>query len=175
MSDPSKDSRNSSHFVPCVLRTIEILDALRYARTGLRIEDLRSTSRASRSTTYRIVRSLLHGGYIERDNNGGRYHLNPAIVRFAPEDPSSGHVHQQARPHSLSEEPGEGFERWGIRFGVDGRRSNGNSRIAFDSRTLQHAASGDSPRPAFDPLASERTPLIPSPKTTVATPSSPMG
>jgi hypothetical protein len=112
MTDESNESRSQSHFVPCVLRTLEILDALRHARPGLRIEDLRATSRASRSTTYRIVRSLLHSGYIERDTTG-RYHLNPVIIQFANDSHAST---RERRVASICDEPAEGFERWGVRF-----------------------------------------------------------
>jgi len=118
MLQGSNVSRNSNYLVPCVFKAVQMIEALRRVRTGLRVEDLRSMSGYSRTTIYRILRTLAACGYIRRES-GGSYRLNYAIV------PAVGRRDDEydRQPEFPSEPNGAhrgGFERWGIRFRENG-------------------------------------------------------
>jgi hypothetical protein len=120
MSNKLDDLPGRSYFVPCVLRAVEILDVLRHAKTGLRVEDLRSATRGSRSTVYRIVRTLLCCGYILRDDQGG-YHLNSSVMVFAHERLFDESLPQGNRRSINLLAGAEQPERWGVRVRIDAK------------------------------------------------------
>jgi predicted transcriptional regulator len=110
--------KNSSYIVPCVFKAVQMIEALRESRSGLRVEEFLAMTGYSRSTIYRILRTLTACEYIVRDR-GGSYRLNHAVV--SPADAATKQQRDFNRPLS----PGNahpGFERWGVRFGADGRR-----------------------------------------------------
>lgn len=127
MLQESNLPRNSSYLVPCVFKAVHMIQALRETGAGLRVEDLRKMTGYSRTTIYRILRTLAACGYIFR-NSGGVYCLNYQVItapvkgaanrqddgRFAtPIKPENGHVAE--------------FERWGIRFRGNGARMGTHS------------------------------------------------
>jgi hypothetical protein len=115
--------RNSSYLVPCVFKAVRMIEALRESRTGLRVEDFRSMNGYSRSTIYRILRTLIACDYIIREA-GGFYRLNHAVVTAAEETPRN---RQDGNEIGRTPRPADrriGFERWGVQFGADGRRMN---------------------------------------------------
>lgn len=75
MLQESSHSRNSSYLVPCVFKAVHMIEALRETGTGLRVEDLRRMTGYPRTTIYRILRTLIACGYIDR-TSGGSYRLN---------------------------------------------------------------------------------------------------
>ena len=72
-------SKHSSYLVPCVFKAVHMIEALRENSTGLRVDDLHRMTGYSRTTIYRILRTLAACGYIRRDP-GGSYRLNCALV-----------------------------------------------------------------------------------------------
>src|SRR5271167_310255 len=72
-------SRSASYLVPCVLKAVQLMEILRSAPAGLRVEDLRSTTRYSRSMIYRILRTLTACEYVIR-GAGGLYRLKDAVL-----------------------------------------------------------------------------------------------
>ncbi len=122
MLQESSHSRNPNYLVPCVLKAVHIIEALRKAGTGLRVENLRRMTGYSRTTIYRILRTLVACGYILRDSSGS-YRLNYAVIPVVGE----GSRIEEGSPHfELPPKPNGsfrvGFERWGIRFRADGAR-----------------------------------------------------
>jgi len=113
--------RNSGYLVPCVFKAVQMIQALRVARVGLRVEDFLGMTGYSRSTVYRILRTLTACEYIVRQA-GGVYHLNHSVISVADEDswaravgkPGVSNISRSDRPE---------FERWGVRFRGDGRRA----------------------------------------------------
>jgi predicted transcriptional regulator len=83
--------RNSSYLVPCVFKAVHMIEALRETSTGLRVEDLRSMTGYSRTTIYRILRTLVACRYIMR-NSGGVYRLNYSVVTAAGRDRQIGRM-----------------------------------------------------------------------------------
>ena len=122
----SKVSRNSSYLVPCVFKAVQMIEAMRETRTGLRAEDFLQMTGFSRSTIYRILRTLVACGYVARDSSGS-YRLNQAVIAVAQGDAWSPAI--EAAPAPASHGNPE-FERWGVRFSGDGRRvaSTGRTR-----------------------------------------------
>jgi hypothetical protein len=148
MSDGTKDQTSRSYFVPCVLTAVEIIDALRDARAGLRVEDLRSAARGSRSTVYRIVRTLSRSGYILRDELGC-YHLNSGVFQFST-DPLLHQATSSRNGTSPSPQESYGeFERWGVRFRAEGIRGNTAER---NIRPTQRDLPAPMPQPAQSSL-----------------------
>ena len=133
----SNYSRNPSYLVPCVLKAVHMIEALRQAGTGLRVENLRSMTGYSRTTIYRILRTFVACGYIRRDS-GGSYRLNYAVV--PPVGKSSRNDERDSQlefPPKSSSAHRVGFERWGIRFLDNGARMDSNCN------TTRAAASPD--------------------------------
>jgi hypothetical protein len=124
-----------SYFVPCVLRAVEILDALRHTKTGLRVEDLRSATQGSRSTVYRIVRTLLHSGYISRDDQGC-YHLNSSVMQFAHNHLSEGAILQRNGRSDVILGGSEESELWEVRFRADAKPPNPATTIPHPAQSL---------------------------------------
>jgi IclR helix-turn-helix domain len=112
MFDESDVPRNSSYLVPCVFKAVQMIEALREARTGLRVEDFLGRTGYSRSTIYRILRTLSVCDYIVRAS-GGVYRLNRSIISVADENLCARPVRRPTTiGASMREGPSE-FERWG--------------------------------------------------------------
>jgi hypothetical protein len=127
MLQESNVSRNSSYIVPCVFKAVHMIEALREAGTGLRVEDLRGMTGYSRTTIYRILRTLAACGYIIR-NSGGVYRLNYSVLtaagRGSADREDGGRFLLHVKPDNHVAE----FERWGIRFRGNGARMGTHSR-----------------------------------------------
>jgi hypothetical protein len=127
MLQESNLSRNSSYLVPCVLKAVHMIQALRETGAGLRVEDLRKMTGYSRTTIYRILRTLAACGYIFR-NSGGVYRLNYQVItapgRGAANRQDGGRFATHIKPENgqVAE-----FERWGVRFRGDGARMGTHS------------------------------------------------
>ena len=122
MFEESNHSRNPSYLVPCVLKAVHMIETLREAGTGLRVENLQNVTGYPRTTIYRILRTLVCCEYIRRDS-GGSYRLNyavvPAVGKSSRNDES---VSPREFPPKSSVPHCVGFERWGIRFLDNGAR-----------------------------------------------------
>jgi hypothetical protein len=130
MLQESNLSRNSTYLVPCVFKAVHIIQALRETGAGLRVEDLRGMTGYSRTTIYRILRTLAACGYIIR-NSGGVYRVNYSVITAAGEKPAA---EEDGGKLVLHVKPGNSqvaeFERWGIRFRGNGARMGTDSRGA---------------------------------------------
>jgi hypothetical protein len=62
-------------FVPCVIKAVHMIEVLREAGTGPRVENLQNVTGYPRTAIYRILRTLIACEYIRRDS-GGSYRLN---------------------------------------------------------------------------------------------------
>ena len=89
--------RNSGYLVPCVFKAVQMIQALRVARVGLRVEDFLGMTGYSRSTVYRILRTLTACEYIVREA-GGVYHPNHSVISVADEVPGRGRSASPASP-----------------------------------------------------------------------------
>jgi hypothetical protein len=114
--------RNNSYLVPCVFKAVQMVEALRKTRAGLRVEDFLNMTGYSRSTIYRILRTLVACGYIARDN-AGVYHLNHAVINVADENAWPQTVRHPDAPTTAASESHLEFERWGVRFRIDGKKA----------------------------------------------------
>jgi len=103
MPNVAIEDRNTGDAALCVLKVVHVVEALRGASGGLRVAQLLSITGYSRSTLYRILKTLARCGYILCDGEG-TYRLNQMVIRIA----ESRHKE---------------FERWGIRFRADGKRA----------------------------------------------------
>jgi len=123
----SKVHSNPSHLVPCVVKAVQIIETLRTAHAGLRVEDFLGSTGYARSTVYRILRTLMACDYVRRDRRGA-YHLNQVVLGVPEPDAWAGSDSAQAAS-SLTANGGQlEFERWGVRFRCDGRRAAALSR-----------------------------------------------
>jgi IclR helix-turn-helix domain len=128
--------RNSSYLVPCLFKAVQMIEALREMRSGLRVEDFQGRTGYSRSTIYRILRTLSACDYIVRAS-GGVYRLNHSVISVADEDLCARPVRRPTTiGTSVREGPSE-FERWGVRFRQDGRRVEELSQ--HDSEPVTHS------------------------------------
>jgi len=130
----NSNPRNTSYLVPCVFKAIQLVELLRTARAGLRVEDLLKTTGYSRSTTYRILRTLTTCDYTFRDA-GGIYRLNHDVVSPLAAPVSSNEAMEPSEPEQQQADAPLEFERWGVRFDKDGKRL---STTPSDSRPPHH-------------------------------------
>lgn len=116
-------SQSPGYLVPCVLKAVRMIDALRETRRGLRVEEFRVMTGYSRSTIYRILRTLVACDYLTR-GSGGFYRLNHAVVTpVGPTARTRESTREPARTPPENDRHLE-FERWGIRFCGNGARMN---------------------------------------------------
>jgi hypothetical protein len=121
---------NTSYLVPCVFKAVQMIEALRKTRDGLRVEDFLSMTGYSRSTIYRILRTLVACEYIVREH-GGAYSLNRAVISVADENAWTRSMLPSSAPANPGYDGQPEFERWGVRFRADGKKAvslarNGN-------------------------------------------------
>jgi hypothetical protein len=138
MQQEPEISRSTSYLVPCVFKAVQMIEASREARVGLRVEDFLGMTGYSRSTIYRILRTLTACSYMVRER-GGTYRLNAAVIRVAEDDPAMRAGCRPSQPSALSKDAHEQFERWGVRFGPDGRRVAALTERGREIATSNHA------------------------------------
>jgi hypothetical protein len=78
-----KLSRNRFYSVPVVLRTLDVLEYLYRCESPLKTNEVSDNLRVPRTTTYRILRTLVHRGYVFQDLDG-RFSFNHSGMKFAP-------------------------------------------------------------------------------------------
>src|SRR5580700_6372372 len=78
-----KLSRNRFYSVPVVMRTLDILEYLYKCESPLKTNEISDSLRVPRTTTYRILRTLVHRGYVFQDLDG-RFSLNNLGMKFVP-------------------------------------------------------------------------------------------
>jgi DNA-binding IclR family transcriptional regulator len=71
-------SNTHSYRVPVVIRTLDIFETLRKSATPLSANVIADRTRTSRSTAYRILRTLLERGYVTQ-NLDGKFSARKAI------------------------------------------------------------------------------------------------
>lgn len=135
MANLSANRRSTSYLVPCVFKAIQMVELMRKTRAGLRVEDLLAITGYSRSTIYRILRTLTACEYTFRDA-GGYYRLNHAVVATADESAAPTEVPNAPDRSAHSNDSAIEFERWGVRFRGDGRRLNGASLAVKTERAM---------------------------------------
>jgi ribose transport system substrate-binding protein len=84
--EPRKLANNSSgriYHVPILSKALEIIELLQTEIQSISIEDLYRQTRFSKSSVYRILKTLEHRGYVDREGDG-RYRLvtRPSKLRF---------------------------------------------------------------------------------------------
>lgn len=98
-----------------------MVEILRTTRSKMRAEDFLTMTGYSRSTTYRLLRTLTACKYTLREP-GGFYRLNDSVVTFAQEKSQPDETGRLRVRHGATAEGHSGFERWGVQFRGDGRR-----------------------------------------------------
>jgi hypothetical protein len=106
-----------------VFKAVQMIEALRGTRGGLRVEDFLDITGYSRSTIYRILRTLSACDYVVRASEGV-YRLNFAVVAAADAARRTTEEGDQFGRHPQTNDRHLGFERWGIQFRSDGTRMN---------------------------------------------------
>lgn len=119
--------KGSSYLVPCVFKAVQMIEALRETRAPLRVEDFVGMTGYSRSTIYRILRTLVACGYLIR-GSGGCYRLNHAVVATADAATRNKQDNSELGRHLQASGRNIGFERWGIQFRGNGTRVNTPSK-----------------------------------------------
>ena len=126
--DRPKSGEQSGQLVRGVWKAVQVIEILRETAAGLRVDDLRERTGYSRTTVYRILKTLTACDYMLRDS-GGVYRLNDAVLL-----PSTGQMHRVIASTGWAERSGSqndaevGYEMWGVRFDVGGRRVSARRR-----------------------------------------------
>jgi DNA invertase Pin-like site-specific DNA recombinase len=81
-----RPTADREYIVPILFKAIQIIELLRLESDGLRIEYIHRMTGISRSTVYRIVRTLTASGYLRQDPR--------TVYKLA-----ASFMHKQARKH----------------------------------------------------------------------------
>lgn len=77
-----KLSQNRFYSVPVVMRTLDVIEYLHKCDSPLKTNEISDILRVPRSTMYRILRTLVHRGYVFQDLDG-RFSFNHSDLKFA--------------------------------------------------------------------------------------------
>ncbi len=91
---------SQSHQIELISRTIAILEVLRDRPEGMSLQELTAQTGQVKSSIHRILRSLLHHGYIEQNHEGGDYRLGIQCLVLANGLRRGLSLVELARPHS---------------------------------------------------------------------------
>lgn len=81
--------REKAYIVPMVARAIDISERLENCDSGLRVQDLHHLTGYSKTTIYRILRTLVAYGYVEQLQRGAYRIGHPTKVEPAPSNGQS--------------------------------------------------------------------------------------
>ena len=95
--------------IQSLARGLKILDILAQSREGVSITELASTLRVDKGSASRLVSTLAHYAYAEKDDTTRRFHLGPQVVRLSLSVLSRFSLREAARPflQQLMERTGE--------------------------------------------------------------------
>jgi IclR family acetate operon transcriptional repressor len=88
------------HYIELIGKTIAIIETLRDRHDGLTLRQLAVHTGQVKSSVHRILRSLMHHGYIEQDRAGGVYRLGIQFLVVAQSLRVSTNFVELARPYS---------------------------------------------------------------------------
>lgn len=74
---------NHAAFVPAVEKAINILELLESCDNGLNLTDISNALSISKSTSFRILNTLKHFGYVEQESERGVYTLGHRLLSLA--------------------------------------------------------------------------------------------
>lgn len=73
-------SKSRAYLVPIVMRTIDILELLFKSEISLKANEVSKSTSIPHSTAYRILRTLVHRGYLAQDVEG-RFRISSRLAR----------------------------------------------------------------------------------------------
>jgi len=76
-------SLSTSYLIPVLSKSLDVLELLEHNKTPLTLEEVYKKTHISKTTVFRILKTLVHRGYVSRPENG-RYRLvsRPRKLRF---------------------------------------------------------------------------------------------
>ena len=90
-------TKNRFYVVPVLMRTLDILEFLRQSKAPLKMHDISTGTGVAPTTTYRILRTLVHRGYLAQDLEGRFSVLNRP--EFKVQSPEHANPARQLRSH----------------------------------------------------------------------------
>jgi IclR family acetate operon transcriptional repressor len=88
------------HYIELIGKTLAVVEALRDQANGLTLQELTVRTGQVKSSIHRILRSLMHHGYIEQSGAGGAYRLGIQFLVLAQGVRVSTNLIELARPYS---------------------------------------------------------------------------
>ena len=76
-------THHRAYEVPMVMKALDILEFLRRTNSALKMDEIAAQTNASRTSTYRIIRTLVIRGYLS-ESLVGRYRFNTLNVALTP-------------------------------------------------------------------------------------------
>src|ERR1700761_1306188 len=112
---PGSETETSRYSVPVVVNTFRILDELAKV-DGLGLNEVTQRTAVAKSTTFRILATLLELGYVLRRN--GKYSVTNRLATLANEEAASETIRRVALPYMLRlrDEFGETVNRGVLRL-----------------------------------------------------------
>lgn len=91
------------------LRAIRLLKQFTVERPELGLSELSERTGLNKATTHRLLQALLSEGMLDRDHDGGKYRLGPAVMVLGAQAMSAGNLRSEARSmlKQLAAETGE--------------------------------------------------------------------
>lgn len=85
--------------VRAVARSLGLLELLRDSHTPLSLREISRRLGTAKSSSFRLLRTLEPRGYVERDDDDGRYQLGPAWMTYSGRLPAHRALSEIALPH----------------------------------------------------------------------------
>ncbi len=87
------------HYIELIGRTLTLIETLHNEPDGLSLRELTARTGQVKSSIHRILRSLMHHGYIEQDGPGGAYRLGIQFLVLAQALHVTTNLIELARPY----------------------------------------------------------------------------
>lgn len=96
----STDRTSKLHDIELIGKTVAVLEVLRDSPDGCTLQQLAAKTDQVKSSIHRILRSLMHHGYVDQDVRGGVYRLGFQFLVLARSVRLTSNLVELARPYS---------------------------------------------------------------------------
>ena len=101
--------KETYNYITMVERAMDIMQLIFEKDAGMGVTEIAKRLELPKATVYRILVTLMKGGYIIKEKDDERYNLGGVFIKYSERVKSDINVHSVAKPHMLllSEKTGE--------------------------------------------------------------------
>ena len=95
---PAKTTQKGTYSIEVLRRAFDILTAFSHVKPAMSLAEVVAAVQLPKTTVFRVLSSLIEGGYCELDPRTGKYGLGFELLRLADIRRRQGNVHDVAAP-----------------------------------------------------------------------------